>query len=212
MTECPKVARGTCHDRVRDVIYRMYRKGLKVEAQAEVGGLFSQLKSDGRYRPADVLVPASASGGDEAQALDVVITDPTCKTSLEKLSHKEALKAASEAHKRKMQRYQRQLEDAGQAGLPFVKVPLAFETTGAMGKETQDWWKSVLELEQRERGDVAAPSRRDMGLEHTWTANSFASYWLQSMSMVNARAQAESVMLWIGKSQPVGEGHFVYRA
>ena len=127
--------------------------------------MFSQLKSDGRYRPADVLVPASASGGDEAQALDVVITDPTCKTSLEKLSHKEALKAASEAHKRKMQRYQRQLEDAGQAGLSFVKVPLAFETTGAMGKETQDWWKSVLELEQRERGDVVAPSRRDMGLE-----------------------------------------------
>ena len=154
-----------------------------------------------------MLVPASASGGDKAQALDVVITDPTCKTSLEKLSHKEALKAASEAHKRKMQVYQRQLEGAGQAGLPFVKVPLAFETTGAMGRETQEWWESVLELERRERGDAAEPSRRDMGWEHTWTADSFSSFWLQSISMGIARTQAESAMMWIGKSQPVGEGY-----
>jgi len=183
-----------------------------VEAQPEVAGLYSQLKSDGRYRPADVLVPASASGGDKAQALDVVITDPTCKSSLEKLSHKEELSAAAEAHKRKMQRYRRQVEDAGQhAELPFVKVPLAFETTGAMGRETQEWWESVLELERRERGDAAEPSRRDMGLDHTWTANSFSSFWLQSISMAIARTQAESVMMWIGKSQPVGEGHFVYR-
>jgi hypothetical protein len=46
------------------------------------------------------------------------------------------------------------------------------------------------------------PSRRELGEDHTWTANSFVSFWLQSISMAHARKQAESVMLWVGKCQP----------
>ena len=98
------------------------------------------------------------------------------------------------------------------SNLPFVKVPLAFETTGAMGAETQKWWKSVLKLESERRNDVGLSSRREMGMDHTWTANSFVSFWLQSISMAHARMQAESVMLWVGKSQPtVGYGHDEWR-
>ena len=63
MTVCKKAQRGLCHDAVRDVIHRMYRIELKVATEVEVAGLFSQLKSDGQHRPADVLVPASASEG-----------------------------------------------------------------------------------------------------------------------------------------------------
>ena len=33
---------------------------------------------------------------------------------------------------------------AGAAGLPFIKQPLVFETTGAMGTETQKWWKEMV--------------------------------------------------------------------
>ena len=202
MTVCKKAQRGLCHDAVRDVIHRMYRIELKVATEVEVAGLFSQLKSDGQHRPADVLVPASASEGGVAQALDVVVTDPTSKSGLRLHSDKVPLKAASEAYMRKMQGYRRQLEIAGQAGLPFVKVPLAFETTGAMGEETQQWWQSVLRLESEQRGDMLLPSRRELGEDHTWTANSFVSFWLQSISMAHARKQAESVMLWVGKCQP----------
>ena len=134
----------------------MCRKGLKVEARTEVAGLFSQLKSDGRYGQLLCLYQHRLQGEDEAQALDVVIMDPTFKVSLEKLSHKEELSPAAEAHKRKMQHYRRQLEDAGQqAELLCVKVPLAFETTGAMGRETQEWWEAVLELERLVQGDAA---------------------------------------------------------
>ena len=91
--------------------------------------------------------------------MDLVVTDPTSKSSLDKESSKVPLKAAAEVHKGKMQVYQRQVEAAGQAGLPFVKVPLAFETTGAMGAETQKWWQSVLKLESERRNDVGLSSR-----------------------------------------------------
>ena len=212
MTVCKKAHRGLCHDAIRDVIHRLYRQELHVPSEVEVAGLFSQLKSDGQHRPADVLVPASASEGGVAQALDVVVTDPTSKSSLEKESSKVPLKAAAEAHKRKMQVYQRQLEAAGQARLPFIKVPLAFETTGAMGEETQKWWQSVLKLEWERNNDMGLSSRREIGIDHTWTANSFVSFWLQSISMAHARMQAESVMLWVGKCQPtVGYDHDEWR-
>ena len=77
MTVCKKAHRGLCHDAIRDIIHRLYRQELHVPSEVEVAGLFSQLKSDGQHRPADVLVPASASEGGVAQALDVVVTDPT---------------------------------------------------------------------------------------------------------------------------------------
>ena len=69
------------------------------------------------------------------------------------------------------------------------KVPLIFESAGAMGKETQKWWESVLKMERKrceERREN--PSRQYQGLEHTWSADRFASYWLQRISMAHARS------------------------
>ena len=70
--------------------------------ETEVGGLYAVLSSNGEYRPADVLVPLSASGRDKALALDVTITDPTTKSSLEKECDVFALRAAQKAHQTKM--------------------------------------------------------------------------------------------------------------
>ena len=86
--------------------------------------------------------------------------------------------------------------------LAFEKVLLEFETTGALGKETQQWWQSVLKWESEHRGVGETSSRMQLGLEHTWSANSFASFWLQSMSMAHFREQAEAVLLWVNKCQP----------
>ena len=85
--------------------------------------------------------------------------------------------------------------------LPFYKVPLAFETTGAMGKATQSWWQSVRKLEADVRGVGETTSRMQLGLEHTWSANNFATFWLQSISMAHAREQADSILLWVNKCQ-----------
>ena len=44
-------------------------------------------------------------------------------------------------------------------------------------------------------------SRMQLGLEHTWSANNFATFWLQSISMAHAREQADSILLWVNKCQ-----------
>ena len=96
------------------------------------------------------------------------------------------------------------LAEAGAAGLPFIKAPLVFETTGAMGKETQKWWKEVCKMEKDQRGEGETTSRRERGLDWTFTANGFASYWLQSFSMSMARTMAESIIAFIGGNQEAG--------
>jgi len=145
LTTCKKGKRVIAHDKLRDIIHKMYQE-LGIGAEKEVRGLFSQLTSDGDHRPADVLVPPSATGGELHWALDVTITDPTNKTNLERHSDTRALAAATRVHNKKLEIFRRQLEAAGPAGLQFEKKPLAFEATGAMGKETQEWWKGVVKL------------------------------------------------------------------
>ena len=211
-TRCAKACRNSNHNRVRDIIAEMY-KSLRINAQTEVKGLYSQMTSyqrkddQGRpvpnYKPADVLVPGSATTTGKEHALDIAITDPTGKTAISRLSHTRALQAADIRHKDKMDTHSKQLAIAGEAGLPFVKVPLVFEITGAMGKETQKWWREVAALEKEQRGQDAT-SRKDMGLDWTFSANGFASYWLQAISMSMARTLAESVVMFIGKNQEDG--------
>ena len=84
---------------------------------------------------------------------------------------------------------------------PFTKVPLVVETTGAMGTETQKWWKEIIRMEKDQRGLGESTSRKDLGLDWTFTANGFASYWLQSISMSMARTLAESIVAIIEGNQ-----------
>ena len=100
------------HNKLRDVVHSMY-KFLGVAAEKEVEGLYSQLNQSNVYRPADVLVPPSATEEGEFEALDVTITDPTNQSNLKKHSDTRALAAAVEAHKKKMECYTKQLEAAG---------------------------------------------------------------------------------------------------
>merc|ERR1712216_736188 len=99
-----------------------------------------------------------------------------------------------------MATHRKALDAAGAAGLPFNKKPLVFETTGAMDNEAQQWWTAVLKMEQAQRVPGDPTSRRDLGLEHTFSANGFGTYWLQSISLSYARSQAESIMVWVGRN------------
>ena len=94
-----------------------------------------------------------------------------------------------------VQKYGREVE--------FDPVPLAFETTGAMGKMTQKWWNSVLKLEKEGREQGEPTSRRMKGLEQSWSADNFQKYWLQRISMAHVMEQAESIDLWITKCTSV---------
>ena len=87
-------------------------------------------------------------------------------------------------------------------------MPIVFETTGAMGKETQKWWKDLVEWSQKRDDELEGTrSRRQMGLEHTWSANDWSSFWLQRISVTHARHQAESIIELIGASQPTRVDH-----
>ena len=109
MTVCKKGHRITRHNKIRDVIASMYRS-LSIHVDVEVRGLYAQLASYGEHKPADILVPASAVGeGDTARALDIAITDPTCKTALDASSHTHARKAAHNRHTEKMGSYRKAL-------------------------------------------------------------------------------------------------------
>ena len=67
--------------------------------------LYAQLSSYGEHKPADVLVPASATGTDKATALDITITDPTNKTALDRGSDRIGTQS-SWGHTRKHSRRQ----------------------------------------------------------------------------------------------------------
>ena len=69
-----------------------------------------------------------------------------------------------------------------------------------MGRETEKWWKSVVAMEAELRAVGQPSSRRDLDLEHTWAANSFSSYWRQSIAMTLARAQAEAIVSYVKQS------------
>lgn len=192
MNQCNKAWKTLVHNKVRDEIYKMYRsESLRMVADKEVEGLYRRnLK-----KPADVLVQLP-----EGQtAFDVTIRDPTAPTYLQLGSDRQPLKAAAKGHEAKLAKHKVEEQSAGLT-CQFAFQPLAFETTGAMGRETQKWWKSVLVMEAQLRGEDAPSSRRDIGLEHTWTANSFSSYWRQSIAMTLARAQAEAIVSCIRQS------------
>jgi hypothetical protein len=207
MSVCKKGHRVVRHNRIRDVIALLYRS-LSISVEVEVRGLYAQLTAYGEHKPADVLVPASATPtGDKASALDVSITDPTAKLALAAHSYKEPLKAAHKRHTEKMGDHQKALEAAGDNGLLFTKQPLVFETTGAMGAETQKWWKAMVKMAEKRDADMEdTRSRRQKGLEHTWAANDWSSFWLQRISIAHARHQAESISTLIGASLPARYG------
>ena len=77
--------------------------------------------------------------------------DPTNKTALDSGSDGKPLVAVAVRHTVKLGTHDRALEKAGDQGVLFTKGPLVFETTGAMGKETQKWWKSIVEIEADQR-------------------------------------------------------------
>ena len=143
MTKCPTAHRVVTHNKMRDVVAAIYR-ALHVHVTVQVRGLYTQLTSYGEHEPADLLVPASASGTDKATALGIVFTDPTNKTALDGGSRRKPLVAAAVRHTVKLGTHKRALEEAGDQGLLFTKGPLVFETTGAMGEETQTRWKPIL--------------------------------------------------------------------
>ena len=101
-----------------------------------------------------------------------------------------------------MELHKKRVDELGDVSYEFQ--PLAFETTGAMGVETQKWWARIVNEDTERRKDRGESGSRQLcGLPATWAANSFKTFWLQSFAMVQARTQANSIDVWVRKSAPL---------
>ena len=201
MTKCTHGWRARILDALRDETAAMFKHGLRVLAETEVGNLYSQRRSDNSFRPADVVRHGNA-GDQQAIAMDITIGDPTCGSYIAKESHKIKLKTAAEKHKDKMELHKKRVDELGDVSYEFQ--PLVFETTGAIGVETQKWWARIVNEDTERRKDRGEPGSRQLcGLPATWAANSFKTFWLQSFAMVQARTQANSIDVWVRKNTPL---------
>ena len=195
MTKCPKAHRFITHNKMRDVVAEIYR-ALHVHVTVVMRAC-----AHNSPHTSGVLVPASSSGSDKATALDIAITDPTNKTALDRGCDRKPLVTAAVRHTGKSRTHKRALEEAADQGIPFTKGPLVFDKAGAMGEETHQWQKSIVEMEADQRMPGAPRSRREQWLEQTWSANKFSSCWLQNFSMSHDRMQAGFIAQWIGTCQ-----------
>ena len=80
-----------------------------MHATVGVRALYAQLTSYREHTPADVLVPASASGTDKATALDTTFAYPTNKIALDRASDRKPLLAAAVWHTAKRGKHKRAL-------------------------------------------------------------------------------------------------------
>ena len=132
-------------------------------------------------------------------ALDFSVTSPDNAGHLRRRSDLHAFKAADEQERKKSQEYETLLTKLTPpltvATSQYTKVPIVMESTGAWGNGMQRWWKQVLVLHNRVAAEQAPYSRRHRGLDHTWSANSFSSYWAQRISCAYMRNLAESIEL-----------------
>ena len=199
-TCCVSGGRNHSHNKLRDIIKPMYDEISKT-VQTEVGGLYATIDPEGNRRPADLL---ESTNSGHNHALDVTIRDPTAKTYITQNSHRHPLVAARKGHDQKMADYNKAVQQAGAQGLPFTLTPLAFETTGAMGEETQKWFKKMVsrnaEISGEDFGETT--SRMQKGEPCTWTANSFSSFWKQRLSFYMMVDRATKTSVHIGKSLP----------
>ena len=85
---------------------------------------------------------------------------------------------------------------ADSANVPFDKAPIVIETSGAFSNFTQNWFQKMVKIDKSQQdwnGTGVFTSRRLRGLDWTWSANSFSSWHLQSLSVAQARLQAQAV-------------------
>jgi len=196
-----QAGRTARHNRIRDLVVEMY-KWCGISVGRETRGLYAHLGGEGSQRPADVLVPASATPeGESRWALDISIVDPSCATYLAQGSASQSLRAAKIKEDKKVAAHKRFADLAAARGTPldFKVIPLVFESTGAMGPSAKNWFDYMVKLHNKVRHSA---SLSELGAPSAFSANSFSSHFSQRLSLVQARHQAEGVETAINESLP----------
>ena len=117
---------------------------MSVPARLQVTGLFQE----GQQRPADVFVPAGALGLYQSRdaIMDVTLTNPTSGAAISNGSHRSSLSAALKAESNKRSPFRAAAQRSGGVWSHSAFVPLAFETTGAMGPSMQELFLHLVKV------------------------------------------------------------------
>ena len=195
-TRCDDTQKSTRHNVVRNEMGACYKE-LRKHVVLEPARLPGIIAADDSSRPADILVDPSTHHTDKHLALDVSVVSPDNVAPLDANSHTQQYKAASQAEQGKRNDYKNLLARLRPPLTPdaadYEKVPIVMESTGAWGPEMQKWWAKMLTLHNEVAADQANLSRRARGQEHTWSANSFSTWWAQRISCAYMRNLGESI-------------------
>ena len=185
--------RNMRHDFVRDIFYHAFLE-LGVSVQREPKGLYQGSNS----RPADLLVPP-VKPGECDRALDFVVVNPRSDSALEACSDKGALIASSLAEKKKLKDHEDMLEKYGisSAVVNFQKLGIAFESSGAFGRQALSLWAQLKYIAT----EIGLDNYIVSGVPHTWSAFTFEQMIPQKISWIIQVKNAEAIMLLSARSK-----------
>jgi hypothetical protein len=185
--------RNRRHDIVRDILYHGLRE-LGVFVKREPKGLYIGTQA----RPADFLT-GPAKPGQCDRAMDVVVTNPRSTAALNAVSDRGALIATQLAERKKLDNHEDMLVKYGRstAAGDFEKVGLAFESSGAFGRNAKSFWAELRSLSR----EVEMDDYITAGKPYTSTAFTFHQMIPQKISWAIHFMNAQAVMALASTSQ-----------
>ena len=198
-TSCKHGRVSTRSAGVKKILYEAMRR-IHISCDLETLGLLQY----GNQRPADLFVPAGGDLGNGAdQVFDVTIVDPTAEGMLSLGSPQVALLAAREGEKKKVNDFAAAVRNQGGLWQAAECRPLAFESSGAWGPSALE---ILAELKALAQG-LDLNNLKMSGLDYTWSANSFVSWYRQRVSFYMAKSTAVQVRSVITMARNSARAH-----
>ena len=146
-----------------------------------------------QMRPADIGLTAQVFGTQKPLALDMSVTwsdftkkEDAMNSKPLKLAGKMEDKKEKEDVKKNMDRHGNLIQAR------YIKKPIVYEGTGAMGKEASAMMKKVM-LKLKEQHPRGIPTPSEVGLDSHWGATSFKAHWIQKFATHLAKSRSRVV-------------------
>lgn len=200
ITDCGTSFANHRHNAMRRIMIDMYTALEEVPLQEPAGLLKAPVNI--LRRPADIGILPAVHGTEKLLALDVSVVSPVTSNfvSTGRNFNPKPLQAALAKEKQKLDENNEWV--AREAIDPvYKKMPVVFESTGAMGESAQDWFKMVMILFHRKFPEGICRSS-PIGLERHWGATSFQAHYHQKFALSLAKSRGKS--FWHSQVVPLG--------
>ena len=183
----------TMHNEVAECWRSMLREAEQDVSDAESANWFRQRPD---LRPFDVV--AGLRGKSMLQGWDIGITDPTRVGRLPAgTDYFKKGAAAARMASRKAGEYAVLVSMYGEPRPSIQHGVIVHEVSGGLGKKASNQLAEVLDIAKELKIGI---NYREEGAEHTWTANDFATKWVQRMSFTIVKFRAMTVLAGLRKA------------